>query len=251
MLPQELGARRYLGPKERVSCQGWLRRALISACPLSGGMQPQVGMPGAGPVPLERGQGKADVCSAVCGVSLAPVSSAVPQLPAAWLCPALGLCPGLCTEAQGCGSSSLAPRAHSAHTPQLAPSSFCGELCSRALEARKAACPRRAGCACVFHLCERVSVPVLVWAGRACSSVVLVLLLCCLGAGSSWCGCRVLPRRAQQRELALRFGLRLGRDFARGDGSALLGSAFPPQARSARPSPGARFLMVHMWPYIG
>lgn len=34
MLPQELGARRYLGPKERVSPQGWLKRGLISACPL-------------------------------------------------------------------------------------------------------------------------------------------------------------------------------------------------------------------------
>lgn len=95
MLSQELGARRYLGPKERASRQGWLRRALICACPLSGGMQPQVGMPGAGPVPLERGQGKADVCNAVCGVSLAPVSSAVSQLPAAWLCQPRG-CARVC-----------------------------------------------------------------------------------------------------------------------------------------------------------
>lgn len=39
--------------------QGWLWRCLISACSLSGGLQPQVGMPGGGPVPLERGQGKA------------------------------------------------------------------------------------------------------------------------------------------------------------------------------------------------
>lgn len=62
MLPQELGARRYLGPEEWVSRQGRLRKGLISACPLSGGMQPQVGMPGAGPVPLERGQGKTDAC---------------------------------------------------------------------------------------------------------------------------------------------------------------------------------------------
>lgn len=47
--------------------------------------------------------------------------------------------PGLFTEAQGCGSSSLAPRAQP--MPQLAPSSFCTLLCSRALEARRAACP--------------------------------------------------------------------------------------------------------------
>lgn len=202
MLPQELGARRYLGPKEQVSHQGWLRRGLISACPLSGGMQPQVGMPGAGPVPLERGQGKTDVCSAVCGVSLTPVSSAVSQLSAAWLCPVPGLCRGLFTEAQGCGSSSLAPRAQP--TPRLAPSSFCTLLCSRALAARRAACPHRAGCVCVFHLCEPISVPVLVRAGRSCSSLVLVLLLRCLGAGEQLVRPRVLPRRAQQRELGLR-----------------------------------------------
>lgn len=165
MLPQGLGARRYLGPKECVSHQGWLRRGLTSACPLSGGMQPQVGMPGAGPVPLERGQGKADVCSVVCVVSFAPVSNAVPQLSAALLCPALGLCPGLFTDAQACGSSFLAPRVQP--MPQLALSSFCTVLCSHALEARRAASPHRAGCACVFHLCESVSVPVLVRAGRA------------------------------------------------------------------------------------
>lgn len=109
-------------------------------------MQPQVGMPGAGPVPLERGQGKADLCSIVCGVSLAQVSSAVPQLSAALLCPALGLCLGLFTGAQRCGSSSLAPRAQP--IPRLAPSLFCTMLCSRALETRRAACPHRAGCAC-------------------------------------------------------------------------------------------------------
>lgn len=202
MLSQELGARRYLGPKERASRQGWLRRALICACPLSGGMQPQVGMPGAGPVPLERGQGKADVCSAVCGVSLAPVSSAVSQLPAAWLCQPRGCAQVCALRHKAVVAAPWLPGLTQPVPPQLAPSSFCAELRSRALEARKAACPRRAGCACVFHLCERVSVPVLVWAGRACSSLVLVLLLCCRGAGSSWCGCRVLPRRAQQRALA-------------------------------------------------
>lgn len=61
MLPQDLGGGRYLGPKELVGCAGTAREGSDLSVSPSGGLQPQVGMPGGGPVPLERGQGKTEV----------------------------------------------------------------------------------------------------------------------------------------------------------------------------------------------
>lgn len=91
--------------------------------------------------------------------------------------------------------------------PLLAPSMFCAVLCSRALEARgfKRDVP-------VFHLYEPVSVPVLVRAGRACSSLVRVLLLCCLGAGKRLVRPPCPPAPCPAEGAGSPFGLRLGRD---------------------------------------
>lgn len=199
MLPQELGARRYLGSEEQVSHQGWLRRGLISACPLSGGMQPQVGMPGAGPVPLERGQGKTDVCSAVCGVSLAPVSSAVSQLSEACLCPAPGLCPVCSLRHKAVVAAPWLPGlspdwlpAHSARGCAVVP--WQPVELPVPTERDVSVFSTSASPCLSLCLCGQAELAPL-WS-LSCSFAAWVL-------GSSWCG-PVLPRRAQQREPGLR-----------------------------------------------
>lgn len=97
-------------------------------------------------------------------------------------------------------------------------------------------------------LCEPVAVPVLVQMGRARSSLVPVLLLCCLGAGKQLVLLLPLPalpvwcpaEGAGPSLLLVTVSVRLGGVFPCDDGLALL-----LQARSVRPSPGAELLMVH------
>lgn len=161
-------------------------------------------MPGAGPVPLEHGQGKAGVCSAVCAVSLAQ---------GAGLCPSClqpgRASPGAVPSFVHWGTGLWQQLPASRDSARTCTGSLCAGLCSRALEAGSSfqvtRLSPRAGRACVFHLCEPVSVPAC--AGRQ-SSLSLVLEL--------------LQRRAQQREPALRSGFGLGRDSLSRRGAARL-----------------------------
>ena len=113
---------------------------------------------------------------ATCSLAIPGSGAAPAALGCAWVCS---------LRCKAVVAAPLLPGPQPTH--RFAPSLLCATLCGRALEARRAASPRRAPpsgtCLCFPSLCEPVSVPVLVRAGRACSSLVPVLLLCCLRAG--------------------------------------------------------------------
>lgn len=205
-------------------------------------------------MPLERGQGKTEVKFLLCvtraslqqGPRLQVLGSAAPgePLPAALLSGdgaapvALGNVWVCSLRRKAVVTALLLPGLQPMH--QVVPSLFCTVLCRHVLETRRAASPHRAPegglCLCFLSLFEPASVPVLVQAGRACSSPVPVLL-CCLGAGKQLCCrgvCPCLPvlsvpcpaEGAESLLLLVIVSARLGREFC---SVQLLGpSSLPP-----------------------
>lgn len=206
-------------------------------------------------MPLERGQGKTEAKFLLCvmraslqqGPRPQVLSSAAPgePLPAALF--GGGAAPVALGHVWVCSlrrkavvTALLLPGLQPMH--QFVPRLFCTALCRHVLETRRAASPHRAPegglCLCFLSLFEPASVPVLVQAGRACSSPVPVLL-CCLGAGKQLCCrgvCPCLPvlsvpcpaEGAESLLLLVIVSARLGREFC---SEQLLGpSSLPPSA---------------------
>lgn len=148
-------------------------------------------MPGGGPVPLERGQGTSEVKFMPCvmwtllqqGPRLQVLSSVALGEPLLAMCSLVAAASGdmaapialghfwVCSlRCKAVVTALLHPGLQPGH--QFASSLFYTVLCRCVLEARRAAVPLGGMCLCFLSLCEPVSVPVLVQAGRACSSPV-------------------------------------------------------------------------------